>query len=194
VFVNQGEKSMNSNVKEQAPGELSKGWSPYLAGALVGILAIVSVYLTTTLMGKSNYLGASTTFVRAAGFIFQSVDPTHVAENAYYLKEKVKVDWQFMIIIGIFFGALVSSLMDKSFKLEAVPAIWEKRFGPSITKRAIFAFLGGIVAMIGARLADGCPSGHGLSGMMQLSMSAFIALAMFFGIGALVAHLIYRKA
>jgi uncharacterized membrane protein YedE/YeeE len=110
------------------------------------------------------------------------------------LKEKVKVDWQFMIIIGIFFGALVSSLMDKSFKLEAVPAIWEKQFGPSITKRAIFAFLGGIVAMIGARLADGCPSGHGLSGMMQLSMSAFVALAMFFGIGALVSHLIYRKA
>ncbi|MEY4481613.1 MAG: hypothetical protein RIQ84_775 [Pseudomonadota bacterium] len=185
---------MNSNIETLAPKELSKGWSPYLAGALVGILAIVSVYLTTTLMGKSNYLGASTTFVRAAGFIFQSVDPTHVAENAYYLKEKVKVDWQFMIIIGIFFGALVSSLMDKSFKFEAVPAIWEKRFGPSITKRAIFAFLGGIVAMIGARLADGCPSGHGLSGMMQLSMSAFVALAMFFGIGALVSHLIYRKA
>jgi uncharacterized membrane protein YedE/YeeE len=54
--------------------------------------------------------------------------------------------------------------------------------------------LGGIVAMMGARLADGCPSGHGLSGMMQLSVSAFVALAMFFGIGALVANLIYRKA
>jgi uncharacterized membrane protein YedE/YeeE len=194
VLVNHKEKGMNSNIKMQATEELTQGWSPYLAGALVGVLAIVSVYLTSTLMGKSNYLGASTTFVRAAGFIFQSVDPAHVAENAYYIKEKVKVDWQFMMIIGIFFGALVSSLMDKSFKLEAVPAIWEKRFGPSIAKRAILAFLGGIVAMIGARLADGCPSGHGLSGMMQLSVSAFVALAMFFGIGALVANLIYRKA
>jgi uncharacterized membrane protein YedE/YeeE len=171
----------------------SSGWSPYLAGALLGLLAIISVYLTTTLMGKSNYLGASTTFVRAAGLLFQSVDPAHVAENAYYVKEKVKVDWQFMMIIGIFFGALISSLMDKSFKLEAIPPTWEKRFGSSIAKRAIFSFLGGIIAMIGARMADGCPSGHGLSGMMQLSMSSFIALAFFFGVGALVANMMYRK-
>ena len=177
----------------QNKGEEASGWSPYLAGALVGLLAIISVYLTTTLMGKSNYLGASTTFVRAAGLLFQSVDLARVAVNAYYLKEKVKVDWQFMMIIGIFFGALISSLMDKSFKLEAVPPTWEKRFGASVGKRAIFSFLGGIVAMIGARMADGCPSGHGLSGMMQLSMSSFIALAFFFGAGALVANLMYRK-
>ena len=34
------------------------GWSPYLAGALVGLLAIVSVWATTVIMGKTNYLGA----------------------------------------------------------------------------------------------------------------------------------------
>ena len=43
--------------------------------------------------------------------------------------------------------------------------------------------------MVGARMADGCPSGHGLSGMMQLSVSAFIALAMFFGPGLLLPDL-----
>jgi len=33
------------------------GWSPYhLAGALVGVLAIVSAYATTKWMGKTNYL------------------------------------------------------------------------------------------------------------------------------------------
>ena len=50
---------------EQTKVSGSKGLSPYLAGALVGVLAIVSVYLTTVYMGKSTYLGASTTFVRA---------------------------------------------------------------------------------------------------------------------------------
>ena len=88
----------------------------------------------------------------------------------------------------------ISSVTDKSFKLEGVPPIWEKRFGPSVLKRAVFSFLGGIVAMVGARLADGCPSGHGLSGLMQLSVSGFVALAMFFGIGAIVANFIFRKA
>jgi len=169
------------------------GWSPYIAGALVGVLAIASVYLTTVYMGKSTYIGASTTFVRAAGFAVQGVDPVHVAENAYYLKERVKLDWQFLLVIGIFFGALLSSTTDKSFKLESVPDIWRDQFGPSIVYRALSAFIGGIIAMMGARLADGCPSGHGLSGMMQLSVSSFVALALFFGFGAIVAHLMYRK-
>ncbi len=171
----------------------SKGWSPYLAGALVGVLAIISVYLTTVLLGKSMYLGASTTFVRAAGMLIGSLDPTYVADNAYYVKEKVIIDWQFMMIVGIFIGAFIASKMDDSFKLEAVPPEWEARFGGSVTKRAIAAILGGIVMMIGARMADGCPSGHGLSGMMQMSVSSYVALAFFFGIGALVANIIYRK-
>lgn len=169
------------------------GWNPYLAGALLGVLAIVSVYATTQLMGKTSYLGASTTFVRAAGLIERTVAPTHVAENIYFTKEKVRVDWQFMLVLGIFLGALISSTTDKSFKLESVPPTWEKRFGSSIGKRAAGAFLGGIVAMIGARMADGCPSGHGLSGMMQLSMSAFVALGMFFAVGVVVAALLYSR-
>jgi uncharacterized protein len=169
------------------------GWSPYLAGALVGLLAIASVFATTQWLGKSSYLGASTTFVRAAGILERTVDPDHVAANDYFTREKVRVDWQFMLVLGIFLGALISSATDRSFKLESVPPTWEKRFGPSIGKRALGAFLGGIVAMVGARMADGCPSGHGLSGMMQLSVSSIVALAMFFSVGVLFAALIYGR-
>lgn len=169
------------------------GWSPYLAGAFLGLLAIVSVIATTKLIGKTSYLGASTTFVRAAGLVEKKIASDHVALNDYFTKTKVKVDWQFMLVLGIFLGAFISSIMDKSFKIESVPPTWEERFGPSIGKRAIGAFVGGIVAMIGARMADGCPSGHGLSGMMQLSVSSLVALAMFFGVGVLVANILYRR-
>ncbi|MBU3952425.1 MAG: YeeE/YedE family protein, partial [Proteobacteria bacterium] len=150
------------------------GWSPYLAGALLGLLAIASVLATTQLLGKTSYLGASTTFVRAAGILEQTIAADHVVSNAYFTKTKVRVDWQFMLVIGIVLGAFISSTMDKSFRLESVPPTWKERFGPSIGKRAVGAFVGGIIAMIGARLADGCPSGHGLSGMMQLSVSSFV--------------------
>jgi uncharacterized membrane protein YedE/YeeE len=169
------------------------GWSPYLAGALAGLLAIASAVATTKVLGKTNYLGASTTFVRAAGLLERTVAPENVAANEYFAKEKVRVDWQFMLVTGIFLGALISSVTDKSFKAEGVPPVWEDRFGPSVGKRAAGAFFGGIVAMVGARMADGCPSGHGLSGMMQLSVSAFVALAMFFGVGVLVAHIVYGR-
>ena len=168
------------------------GWSPYLAGALTGLLAIASAFVTTHWAGKTSYLGTSTTFVRAAGLVEQAAAPAHVAENAYYTKEKVAVDWQFMMVCGIFLGALIASVSDGSFKREGVPPAWAKRFGPSVAKRAAGAFLGGTVAMLGARMADGCPSGHGLSGMMQLSLSSFAALGMFFGVGVAVAALVYR--
>jgi uncharacterized membrane protein YedE/YeeE len=169
------------------------GWNPYLAGSLVGILAILSVVATTQILGKTNFLGASTTFVRAAGLLEQRLAPERVRSNEYFTKEKVKVDWQFMLVLGIFLGALAGSISDKSFKLEAVPPTWAERFGSNVPFRAFWAFTGGAVAMIGARLADGCPSGHGLSGLMLLSASGFTALAFFFGAGVLAAHFIYRR-
>ena len=126
-----------------------KGWSPYLAGALTGLLIVFSVWFT----GK--YVGASTTFVRSAGFIEQVFDADRVAQMPYFIKEVPKIDWQFMFVIGIFFGALIASTTSKTFKLQAVPPMWERRFGPSRAKRAMAAFAGGAVAMFGARLADG---------------------------------------
>jgi len=126
-----------------------KGWNPYLAGALVGVLIIFSVWFT----GK--YVGASTTFVRAAGYIEKAVTPERVGMMEYFAKEVPKIDWQFLFVIGIFFGSLIASATSKSFRWQAVPTMWEGRFGPSRAKRAIAAFVGGAIAMFGARLADG---------------------------------------
>jgi hypothetical protein len=169
-------------------------WRPYIAGGLVGVLATASVLVSTKVLGKPKYLGASTTFVRSAGLIEKTVANDHVEHNAYYQSKKVKFDWQFMVVTGILVGAFAASMIDRSFKVESVPPVWCERFGPGVSVRAVGAFLGGIVAMFGARLAGGCPSGHGLSGLMQLSISGFLAMAGFFGAGVLVANLIYRPA
>ena len=126
-----------------------KTWSPYTAGALAGLLLVLSVFLT----GK--YFGASTTFVRAAGFVEQAVAPERVSGMAYFLKEKVIVDWQFLFVVGVLFGALASALLSKEKRAVTVPPMWEGRFGASRVRRWTAAFLGGVVLMFGARLADG---------------------------------------
>ena len=59
------------------------------------------------------------------------------------------------VVIGIFIGALAAALLSGTFSLRFVPDMWRGRFGPGIGKRGVAAFVGGIVAMIGARLADG---------------------------------------
>ena len=127
----------------------NSAWNPYIAGALTGLLLVFSVWFA----GK--YVGASTTFVRSAGFIEMLFSPERVAAMEYFKKEIPKIDWQFLFVVGIFFGALIASTTSKSFKLQAVPPMWERRFGPGKSKRATVAFMGGAVAMFGARLADG---------------------------------------
>ncbi|HOU35983.1 MAG TPA: YeeE/YedE thiosulfate transporter family protein [Candidatus Omnitrophota bacterium] len=161
--------------------------NPYVGGALAGALAVASVWVT----GK--FFGASTTFVRAAGFIEKFFNPFMVARMDYYIKEEPKIEWQWMFVTGALIGSFLISLATRSFAVKTVPEVWRQRFGNSAVKRAVVAFCGGIIAMIGARLADGCPSGHGLSGMMQLSVGSLIAMACFFAGGIAVARLLYAQ-
>ncbi len=126
-----------------------RAWSPYTAGALSGLVLILSVWVT------GQYFGASTTFVRAAGMIEKIFSAERVAQMDYFLKEVPKVDWQWMFVVGIFFGSLIASSSSGSFRWKAVPDMWEARFGPGRAKRAGVAFAGGLIAMFGARLADG---------------------------------------
>jgi hypothetical protein len=126
-----------------------KGWNPYLAGALTGLLLIFSAWFT----GK--YIGASTTFVRTAGLIEKVFAEERVRGMEYFIKETPKIDWQWMFVAGIFAGSLIASATSGSFRVQAVPSRWEERFGPGKMKRGITAFAGGVVAMFGARLADG---------------------------------------
>jgi hypothetical protein len=103
-----------------------------------------------------QYLGASTTFVRTAGLLEQLFAPDRVAAMEYFIKTAPKIDWQWMFVVGIFLGALLAALTSKSFRWQGLPDMWQTRFGPdSKGKRAAFAFVGGTVAMFGARLADG---------------------------------------
>ena len=130
--------------------QLEKGqWSPYLAGSLAGLVMVGSVWLT----GK--YAGASTSFVRSAGMIEQLFSAERVAQLEYFVKEKPIVEWQWMFVVGILIGSLIAALTSGSFKMQAVPDMWREKFGPSPVKRGIAAFAGGLIAMYGARLADG---------------------------------------
>lgn len=167
-------------------------WSPYIYGALTGILMITSVLIA----GK--YFGASTTLPRVASVIEKSIS-IDVAQFEYFTTKKGKYgpsslpNWQLLFHFGIIIGAFVSAYFSKTFKIVKVPSLWASFNGTSVKKRNLWAVIGGIIAIIGARLAGGCPSGHGLSGMAQLSISAFIALPMFFLGGVISSRLMLRR-
>jgi hypothetical protein len=126
-----------------------KGWNPYLAGALSGVVLVLSVWIA----GK--YFGASTAFVRSAGLIEKQVSSERVAKMDYFVKVVPKIDWQWMFVVGVFVGSLIASTTGKTFQWQALPNMWQSRFGPGKINRWVVAFTGGAIAMFGARLAGG---------------------------------------
>jgi uncharacterized membrane protein YedE/YeeE len=162
-------------------------WSPYVVGAGIGLLTVVSV------LSAGEFLGISTTFVRIAGMAERTIAPAHVAANAYFAKTGLAIDWQAMLVVGVFLGALASSLVSGDRRVERVPQLWKERFGPSRAKRYAAAFAGGALVMFGARMAGGCTSGHGISGALQLALSSWVFLVVVFGSGIATAFLLYGK-
>lgn len=124
-------------------------WSPYIAGSLSGLVLVLSVWIS----GK--FYGASTTFVRSAGLLEKIFSPDLVTRTDYFIKEVPMIDWQWMFVAGIFIGSLIAAWTSGTFQVKLLPDMWQQRFGPNVYKRALVAFSGGVVAMFGARLADG---------------------------------------
>jgi hypothetical protein len=124
-------------------------WSPYLVGALIGVLS----WFAFLSVGK--LLGVSTSFVRTAGMIEKVVVPGHAKESPYFQEVKPEIDWHWMLVLGIVIGSFLSAWISGDFSINTVPRLWETRFGPSIWFRWSMAFLGGVILMFGARLAGG---------------------------------------
>ena len=164
-------------------------WNPYLVGALIGLLSI----LTFSLADKP--IGMSTGIAQASGACaVPLMGSGKVAENTYWAKKAVPAwDYGSLFVLGTFAGALISSLSSRSFKFETVPAVWRDRFGPSPVKRMTAAFLGGIIIIYGARLADGCTSGHGISGSLQLAVSSWTFFLVMFAAGIITALALFGR-
>lgn len=161
-------------------------WSPYLGGALIGVLT----WLTFAFSKKP--VGASSSYATAAGLIGKAVAPRHTAKLKYYEKNPPKVDWEFVFIGATVLGAFLAAWHGAELTNRWVPPIWADRFGDNVAGRGLAAFAGGLLMAFGARVAGGCTSGHGISGTAQLSVSSWISVICFFVGGAIVANVLYR--
>lgn len=161
-------------------------WSPYAVGICIGVLS----WLTFVLSNKP--IGCSTAFARSAGLLERFFRGRKVDEKPYYQQFTPQIDWEWMLVCGILFGAFGASLLSGQFKWVWVPAKWAAEAGGGAATRWIVALLGGFCAGFGARWAGGCTSGHGISGTLQLALSSWIAAAGFFVGGIATAMLIYH--
>lgn len=167
----------------------AKSWSPYAVGAAIGVL---SWFAFAT---ADRPLGITTAFEYATALLGRLAVPDAASTHAYYQspEHKPKVDWEWMLVIGVFIGALLSSKLSGDREFTKVPTLWEKRFGPSVSKRFAGAFFGGALMMFGARLAQGCTSGHGISGALQFAVSSWLFVVLLFASAVTTAFVLFGR-
>lgn len=149
--------------------------NPYLAGTLLGIVLLLAMVVS----GRG--LGASGGIKYCVVSIVGAVNPPRVENSAYYSKyfengKKPLTNWLTLEIFGVVAGGLISGAVSGRLKLRV-----EKSPKISVTRRLVFAFLGGVLFVYGGQLARGCTSGAALSGMAVLSTAGFVTMIAIFG-------------
>jgi uncharacterized membrane protein YedE/YeeE len=161
-------------------------WSPYVVGIGIGILSWFSFLI-------SRYpISCSTSFARTSGMIERLFRGKKVEKKPYYREIKLIVDWQSTLVLGMVIGSFISAILSNDFSLQWVPELWATTFGNTPLVRVIAAVFGGICLGFGARWADGCTSGHGISGSLQLAISSWISAIAFFIGGILMAYFLFN--
>jgi uncharacterized membrane protein YedE/YeeE len=133
-------------------------------------------------------IGASTTYPYMGDLL------SGMTQNNYFTTIQKPGNWEMIFLAGAFLSGIVVSLLRKDFKIQLIYSGWSKTEGNSSVKRIIWAFVGGFIMLIGARMAGGCTSGHIISGGMQIAVSSLV-FGVFVFVGLLVTgHYFYRKS
>lgn len=174
---------------------------------IVKALILGTVFFLAALIIKP--VGVSTQFSVLSGIIHSTIDPDviteddsresgYISSNAYYDKSEGKLakdiknplNYDFIFVLAIPIGAYIAFLLTKKRdkkqyedELDTIDVTGIK--GPEIPKQNFVklyvpSFIGGFLLLYAARMADGCTSGHMMSGMMQGSVSGYIFAAAVF--------------
>ncbi|KAK0731935.1 hypothetical protein B0H67DRAFT_478457 [Lasiosphaeris hirsuta] len=150
---------------------------PIAGGLLIGLAQLVSLLL------RRSAVGVSTAFEEAGDFVWWPFYSPGESESQRPKGMSV-----------VFAGGIVGGAWLVSQAMPITPL-----FQPSESESAIpiivaavplwQSVLGGFVMVMGARIAGGCTSGHGITGMSLLSVSSFLTIGSALGAGVLTAKM-----
>lgn len=127
-------------------------------------------------------IGVTTAFESAAALAERRFAPEATKINRYLAERATppKLGWEGWLVAGTVLGGFLDERL-------------ARRTGGAVqagggSRPALAAFTGGALAMFGARMADGCTSGHGLTGTAQLATSSWTFLPVMGASAAVVAR------
>jgi uncharacterized membrane protein YedE/YeeE len=150
----------------------SQAWPPLLSGVLIGSLQIPAVLIA------SGTVGSSSTYMTVVSQLLVTPSLQTRFKHLDGFRSGISM-WQSVLYIWTAaLGAYIASSAGGTFgKSRGVPP------GP--------AFIGGFLMLFGSRMAGGCTSGHGLSGMALLSLQSILGVPAMFA-GGIVTAFVYN--
>lgn len=172
----------------------------WIKGAVIlGISFFIAAFLVKP-------IGVSTQFSVLSGIIHSSIDKDVITEdpsreygykssNEYYDKSEGKLahsiknplNYDFIFVLSIPLGGYIGyRVLKKKEKLNEVKETYDINScslddnDKGFIRKYLPSFIGGFLLLFGARMADGCTSGHMMSGMMQGSISGYVFAASVF--------------
>lgn len=162
-------------------------------------------------------IGVSTQFSVFSGMIHSALNPDVItaaperengyqSTNAYYDKSegalakniKKPLNYDFIFVLAIPLGAFAGYALNKKknakSQADSKGAVVPKVKDPNLLKHVIISFAGGFILLYGARMADGCTSGHMMSGIMQGAVSGYVFAASVFAVAIPTAIIVGKKA
>lgn len=183
-----------------------KQWGWLAGGFILGLTFLAAVWAIKP-------IGVSTQFVIFDAIVWDKVSDKLINQdadtksgysspNAYLNKSGGKyaknvanpLNYGFVFVIAMIFGGFLAYLTGKNSKLKQTIPAYEYKIGNSKFKSYLMTFSGGVLVLIGARLAGGCTSGHMMSGMMQTSLSGYLFAMSAFPFAILTAFILYKRS
>lgn len=160
--------------------------NPYVAGVGLGLVLLAAFVV----MGRG--LGASGAFTAMVAAGVDVVAPEHARANGlfghYLAAGPLWRDWLAWEILGVALGGALSAMLAGRFRFAI-------ERGPRVSDRGrlLYAFGGGAVMGLGAKLARGCTSGQALTGGALLSAGSWLFIIGAFAAGYAAAPLFRRQ-
>lgn len=178
------------------PSFLTDPWPWYVAGPLIG-LAVPIVYL----YGGRKW-GVSSTFRDVCAATF----PRDLEYFRYSWRDRGA--WRLTMAVGLILGGLIAGMMTRVGQPIAaatqsdlaalgitsvdglVPAEVFSWSGLLTVPGFVMIVLGGFLVGFGTRYANGCTSGHAISGLSALRVTSLVAVLGFFAGGLISTHIL----